>query len=178
MFRLAATFLFVAFVGLFIQGGIIKSALPAAVAPDMIVVLVATIGLRFRSVPGLLGAFCLGLLEDFASGQYLGPNAAGVVIAFLLSGLIANRVYADKGVALFFIVVFCSLAKALTRLSMLLMYVGTVRPDQDALWTIVFEALLSGVCAPIIVKLMFGRSGWLASKRTARTNLNWLAADR
>lgn len=178
MFRLIAIFMTVAFIGLFIQGGVIKSALPAAVAPDMIVVLVATIGLRFRTIPGLVGAFGLGVLEDFASGQYIGPNAAGAVIAFLLSGVIANRVYADKGVALFLIVCFCSLAKAVTRLSMLQLYLGTIVPDNEALWTIVFEALLSGVCAPIVVQLMFGRSAWLATKRQARTPMNWLAANR
>ena len=178
MIRLILTFLFVAFIGLFIQGGVIKSALPGAVAPDMMVVLVATIGLRYRSIPGLLGAFSLGLLEDFASGQYVGPNAAGVVVVFLLSGLIANRVYADKGVALFLIVFMCSLAKSLARVSMILLYVGRIAPDNDALWVILSEALLSGICAPIVAKLMFGHSSLLGSRRSGRQQMHWLAADR
>ena len=53
MIRLIITFLIVSLAGIFIQGGVIKSAFPGAVAPDVIVILIATIGLRYRTIPGL-----------------------------------------------------------------------------------------------------------------------------
>ncbi len=179
MFRLILTFFVAAIAGLFLQGSVLKNSVPSAIAPDLIVVLVATIGLRYRSVPGLFSAFALGLLADFASGLYLGPNAAGAVVAFMMSGVIANRVYADKGVALFLIVFLCSLSKSLVIVAMILLYVGRLQADTQVVWLMLIEAFLSALCAPVLVRLMFGQPSWRRTRdRGTRSSLTWIAADR
>jgi rod shape-determining protein MreD len=154
--RLFFSFFFVALFGLMFQASIIKTPFPSAISPDLIVVLAVILGLRYRTLFGLLGAFSLGLLSDFASGQYLGPNAAGAVSAFLLAGVIANRVYADKGLALFIIVSFCSLAKILVVLGMISGFLVKFSFDSEIAFKIFIEAVFSGAIAPLVVRVVLG----------------------
>jgi rod shape-determining protein MreD len=136
----------------------IHDTVPAAAAPDIIMVLVVVLGLHFRTVAAIIGAFCLGLLSDFASGQFVGPNAAASIVVFGLVGIIATRVYADRAIALMLIVFFCSLAKSVTVVSMYLFYLDDYISELTrfpVLRTIGLEAVLSALVAPLVLKLLF-----------------------
>lgn len=157
MIRLIIVFLVACFVGLFIQAALVHSSVPAAAAPDFILVLVVIIALNYQTVPGMLGAFCLGLLADFASGQFVGPNAAGAIVAFSFVGILASRVYADKGLAVMVITFLSSLAKSAVYALMHALYVNGATDElmqMKVFQLILLEALLSGLVAPIVIRLL------------------------
>lgn len=142
------------------------ATVPEFVVPDILLVLVVFLGLFQRSVSGLSGAFSLGLLGDFASGVYLGPSAAGSVTAFMLSGLIANRVYAEKAPAVFFITAACSLVKNFTAMGLLAVYVRDAALWNPNNWHVLFlEALLCGLLAPLCFKILSRFEGQRGGKQ-------------
>lgn len=175
--RIFVTFFLAALIGLTIQASMIHTSSPAAVAPDLILVLTVAIALFYHSPGGAIGAFLLGLLADFASAQYLGPNAAGCVIAFCLVGLIANRVYADKLFAVFIIVFVCSIAKSLVTLSVYEFYLPEFALPEGVFRTMALEALFSAVLAPFVLRLLRARvsGGAGASKMQAAPSFRWSA---
>ncbi len=157
MLRACILFLLASFLGLIIQSSVIHGTIPSAPVPDMILVLVVIIALKFRSVAGLIGVFTLGLLSDFASGQYVGPNAAGSLAVFGLVGAIVNRVYADRGLALMVIVFLCSLAKSTVVASMFSLFLENSLSQVvqfSVMKLMLLEALLSAVVAPLLLKLL------------------------
>jgi len=118
---------------------------------------VVVVSLKFRTVGGVIGVFLLGLLADFASGQFIGPNAAGSIVVFGLVGAIATRVYADRSTALMVIVFICSLAKSSALLLMYLFFLQGALGEYlqtVVLKTLVLEAVLSAAVAPIVLKLL------------------------
>lgn len=143
--------------GLFLEGSVIHTALPLATAPDFILILVVLLALHTHSVPGVLGAFALGLFADFASGKFVGPNAAGCVVAYCLVSAIASRMYADKALAIVLITFLCSVAKSSMFALMQFIYVENV--FQEVVWMdmgrqIVWEAVLTALLAPVLLKIV------------------------
>lgn len=158
MLRVFAVFAFSAFVGLLINATLVHSSFPGSVAPDFILILSVAISFFYHTPIGVCGAFLLGIAADFASGLYIGPNAAGCVVAFCLVGMIANRVYADKIVAVFIITSICSVAKSFTYLLLVFFYVpDRVLPD-DLLKLILLEAIFSGIMAPLVLRAIRGNA--------------------
>lgn len=152
--RVSLVFLIAALLGLFLQGTLIHGSFPAAVTPDLVLVLIVVLSQRFRNVPSLLGVFALGLFADFASGEFVGPNAAAAIVVFALVGMIAKRVYADHGFTFIVIAFLCSLAKSATVLLLILLYTKFEWPERRVLQTIVYEAGLTALFAPIVYKCM------------------------
>ncbi len=153
MIRVGVIAIVAGLLGLLVQSTLIHSAFPAAVAPDFILVLVVLLALRERSVAHVCLAFALGILADLASGQFLGLNSAGVVVAFLLVGVISARVYAERPMAIGFITFICSIAKSSVCVLLLLTYVSS-GVLTNSLWKIVIvEALLSALVAPALLYL-------------------------
>ncbi len=157
MFRTGFLFLLIALAGLFLQS-VMRGDL-ISVVPDVVLVLVVIVALLYPSVPGLLSCFGLGLLADFATARYLGPNAAGCVVAFALAVTVSTKIYADRVVGVAMIAFVCSIAKALTLLAMLAAFLNTIQPQVFAARTIFFEGLLTALLAPPIVWMLgVGRS--------------------
>ena len=161
-----------ALMGLLIQATLVHSIYPAAVAPDFILVIVVYLSLTRRNVWGLIGAFFLGVLADFASGQFIGPNAAGSVIAFYVSAIVAEKIYADRGLAVVILSFIASLAKTLTVAAMLAIYLHIDFLGWKVLRVVIYEALLSALIAPILLGLFRpGKKG--AGKQSASDTLKW-----
>ena len=152
--RMALTFLTAGLLGLFIQSNLIRSSFPAAPVPDFILILVIAVSRYFHTPLGAIGAFALGLLADFGSAQYLGPNAAGCVVAFYIVGLIANRVYADRGPAVFIITFFCSIAKSAVAILMFELYLKDFVLPEGTLRMVLYEALFSALIGPFVLRLL------------------------
>ncbi len=181
MIRAIIIFLLFALVGLFIQSSVIHDSFPSALAPDFILILVVHLGLRFRTVPGLFGSFALGLLADFASGQYVGPHAAGAIVAFCLSGIIANRVYAEKNFALMLIAFLCCLAKSMTFIALLLLYRGAIWSGHELVSSLLIEAALTGFLAPfMLAALRWTRQAVQVRRRqlASRPSYGWSPQNR
>ena len=173
--RLIFVFLVAGLTGLMIQATLVHSSFPAAVAPDFILILTVAVALYYHNVPGLVGAFALGLLADFASSNYLGPNAAGCVVAFCLVGLIANRVYADKVIAVFILSFVCSVAKTATAFLMLYFYVDGFFLPAGGIRSAMLEGLLSAFFAPIVLQMLRSRvtTSSTASKAQGAAVFRW-----
>lgn len=168
MIRVSTFFLLAAFVGLAVSSSLIHLSFPSAPAPDFVLVLVVALSLYYHNMFGLLGSFFLGLIADFASARYLGPNAAGCVTAFLFVGIVANRVYADKIFAVFIIVFLCNCVKAATGLLLLSLCVPHYHVPDGAVRTMVGEAAFSGLIAPLVLRTLRRRSAVPTSGTTTR----------
>ena len=160
-------FLLAGLAGLFVQSTLVHSSMPTVAAPDFILILVVYVSRTLHTPWGALAAFALGLLADFGSAQYLGPNAGGCLIAFAVVGLIANRVYADKVIALFVITFVCSIVKSCFALLMLYVYVNEFTFAGDVFRMVLIEALLSGLISPLVMRAL-GKRASGASRSTGR----------
>ena len=144
--------------GLFLQSTVFHTSFPFIPAPDFIVILVVALALRSPSVSGAVGVFLMGLFADVVSGQFLGPNAAGSVVAFLVVVNIATRVYAERFFAVMLVVFLCSMVKSLVQLLLLATYLDGDYFAQATLWQLVTEACLSALFAPIVLGVVSGLS--------------------
>ena len=157
MFRTTFLFLLIALTGLFLQSVMRGGLIP--VVPDIVLVLVVIIALLYPNIPGLLACFGLGLLADFATARYLGPNSAGCVVAFALAVTVSTKIYADRLVGVAMISFVCSIAKALTLLAMWAAFLKTYPSQMFAFKTILSEAATTAVLAPPLVWMLgVGRS--------------------
>lgn len=139
--------------GVFVQGTLIHANFPNMIAPDFTVLIVVYLGLRHQNMRGLIASFCLGLIVDFASAVYLGPNAAGCVLGFCVTGVIAKRVFAEKTFAIVSITFWSSLIKSSTYVLMLVLYVSGDLLSFTSLQSIILESVLTALVAPVVFKL-------------------------
>jgi rod shape-determining protein MreD len=139
--------------GIAAQGAVVHTVAPMAVVPDCIAILVVLLAVKKRSAAGAVGAFLLGLGGDLASARYLGPNAAGSVLAYCFAVAIANRVYTERGVSLALLTVVCSVVKTAAALLMVFLHTKLDIFSADVLNGVVLEAVLSGALAPMVVRI-------------------------
>lgn len=140
--------------GLFLQSSVFHTFLPGSVMPDLICILVLGLALQSRSVAGLFGAFLLGLVLDFGSARYVGPNAGGAAAAFFIAVYVAERVYAEKGVAVLLLAFLCSLAKSSIVNLHLFFYAPGAEVTSNLFVTVILEALLTALFAPFVLWLL------------------------
>lgn len=158
---------FLAFlIGLFVQATLVHSFESAWVAPDFILILVVYLGLHHKSPAGAVGAFVLGLGADFAEARFVGPNAAGAVLAFCLTVEISNRIYAEKGPATVLVTVVASATKLVAYALMLMLYTKTNVFSGPFAWTVVKEIVLTALFAPLVMKLL----GWGRGRSISRVS--------
>lgn len=149
---------FVAFVcGIFIQATLLHSVLPDIVAPDLLVILSVFLGLRARNSTAAIGAFIIGLGADFASAKFLGPSAAGSVVAFAATVFVANHFFSEKWFTVLFTTLIASFAKNLTQALVLAAFTEINLFQWQFLTTALLESSLTAACAPIVIKLLAPR---------------------
>lgn len=151
--RLGVWVVFLCLLGTVLNAALIRSIWPAASTPDFPLILTVAISLYFYNPLGVVAAFLLGLLADFSSAQFLGPNAAGCVLAFITVGLIANRMYAENFIAVMIITFTCSLVKTGIYLAFLALYFQT-RSSEDLSRMIILEALLTALISPFLIGIV------------------------
>lgn len=166
MVKTIALFLLAFFVGLTLEATFIHGAFPALVGPDLILILVLYLAFHWRNTPGAVGAFILGVGEDFASARFIGPNAAGNVIAFLVVAALANRIYAEKGVASAVVAFLASVAKLGGLLLMLKIYIN-LPLSEVTLSTALIESTLTAVITPLILRFFSPSNTLLRSPAAA-----------
>jgi rod shape-determining protein MreD len=156
MAKRVVVFFVAATIGLLVQGSVVHTVAPspAAIAPDLILILVVFTALHIRGAMGVLIAFVLGLCSDFASAQYVGPCAAGMVAAFYSVIVISDKVFAERVIALCALTITASLVKSAMYTLMLYLYVDAKLFTLETLERVGFEALLSAVLAPLVIKLL------------------------
>ena len=154
MFRVLITFLLLAFFGLSIQSTATHMFSVYASGPNLLLLLAIFIGLKNHKPSGAIGAFLIGLLGDFASAKYLGPSAAGTLVAYCLTVILSQRVYAEHPVTLAMVALLCSLARSVVYVLFLSMYVSSNIFSLETLKGVAFEAFLTAIVAPIVFKII------------------------
>lgn len=157
MMRLALWIGAISLFGAVLNAALIRTIAPSTVTPDFSLILTVIFALYFYSPAGVLVAFLLGIMVDFASAQFVGPNAAGCVMAFCAVGLIANRMYAEKWLALMIITFACSIVKSLTYVGFVSLYFPT-QIGESIRNTVLGEAFVTAIFAPIIIGLVRKRA--------------------
>lgn len=143
--------------GLFVQGTFVRSFAPGAYAPDIILILVVLAAMSAPTTWGLIGAFVLGLLADFSTALFLGPNAAGAVVAFCFVVFWSRKVFADRWFAVSSLTFIASNLKSFVCLLMFALYAGVDFWNFNSLQIVFVEALGSAILAPIVMKLLYIR---------------------
>jgi len=139
--------------GLTVQSTVFRDNFPNLFAPDFILLLVLCLATRFNNTAGVFISFGLGLLADFASGQFLGPFAAGSVVAYSSLVYLSDKVFAEKGLALCFLAFFASILSSFTSLVVISSYRGLDLLSWATVSSILGEAILTGLLAPIVFRL-------------------------
>lgn len=154
MIRLA--FIFVAFciAGLALQSMASYTVSVFAPMPDFALILAVYLGLKRRRAGTLLAVFLLGILVDFAGGQYLGPHAAGMVAAAFFAMQVSDRIFAEHPVTLMMVAAFSDAIKCVLQLVIMSSYVSGNYWSWNSFSDLVWESLLTGVCAPIVCALL------------------------
>ena len=154
MIRVFIVVFLVMIFGLFLQATMVDSLFPMLSSPDLILLLVMALALRFANVWGLVTAFLLGICADFASAQFVGPHAAAYVLVFCLTMTASQGVYVERGVGMFVLSFMMSLVKSVVFLLMLVMFTDVSIFSVYVLKIVFIEALLTAIIAPIALKLI------------------------
>ncbi len=170
MIKKSLIYLSIAMIGIFFQSAVLRNLIPWLVVPDIILLLVVCLAVRNGAIPGLVGAFFLGLLSDLASGQFLGPNAAGCVVAYLGVVYVADKVYVERGFAIGVLAFAGCLIKVFTFLALLGIYM-----DIEILgWSPISRALVEAFLTALFSPLVF----WLTSLGPKRSQKRSISGQR
>lgn len=138
---------------IFIQGSVLHGNISGMVLPDLVLVFVVFLALRFHNLYALFAAFFLGLVFDAVSAKFLGPYAASFVFAYLLVYLLVGRLFAKREFVFALIVFLATIAKS----SFYLLMLFTFKIEQEIslnLAHIIFkEALYSALFSVLVLKV-------------------------
>jgi len=136
---------------LFIQGTLLKSLEPAfMIVPNLFLVLVCFLAFYEVSVLGAVLAFVLGLELDIASNLLLGPWAASFIAVYGMLSSISQRVFVESVVAVFLGVLCSCILATFIYLVIVFQFQPTVGNLLSYSLTLMVEALLTAVLAPLI----------------------------
>jgi len=117
--------------------------------PNLLLVLVVYLGLKFPHRLGGLAAFSLGILQDSFSGIYLGLHGFSYLCIYTLLSEMADRLYTDNR-SLFVLVVFlASLGSALLNLLMLAIFSVSNGLYASLLPALIPQALVNALVASL-----------------------------
>lgn len=131
--------------------------------PELTLILVVDLGLRYHGIPAALAAFAIGYATDAFSGNQLGLNAVLFTAVFILTYGLSRAVFSPGRVlgvmAVFGGVLFCALGTYLAG-------AGWTGSENAALVTpaILIQAALTALCAPAIFAMMDG-AAWMTGLR-------------
>src|ERR1700736_2102577 len=139
---------------------LIQTAVPLwfpfhALIPNLIIILTVDLGLRHHGALPALLAFAIGYATDAMFGTTLGMNAFLTTAVFLLTYEISSRLLVTNALvgatAVFFAVMLAGFGAIV-----ILSGRGAGAAINDAMPTLLLQALISAVVAPIVFALMAG----------------------
>lgn len=86
---------------IWMQATLLRSVLPDACVPNLMLVMAVYLGFYRVSVRGAFEVFLIGVLLDMAAGSLLGPWAAGFIVVFAVLALLARQMFIDSYLAIF-----------------------------------------------------------------------------
>lgn len=153
MIRQSLIFLAAFLLGVFLQSALVHAIDPGFIAPDLLLLLVVWLGLHAKNPWGAAASFLLGAGADFATARFVGPNAAGFVLAHCAVVELSNRIFAERGIAVSLVTLAASSVKLVTYSLILLAYTSITVVTRDTASTLALEALFTAALAPFALKL-------------------------
>ncbi|GFO54614.1 rod shape-determining protein MreD [Geomonas sp. Red276] len=134
---------------LLLQMTILPKYLQDPFQPNLLIILVVYLGLKWPSRLAALGAFLIGLVQDSFSGIYLGLNAFSYLCIFtVLSGL-ADRLYTDNRALLVLVAFLATIANAFLIVLMLAVFSVSYGVYASVLPALIPQSLVNALVASI-----------------------------
>jgi rod shape-determining protein MreD len=152
--RAGLIFTTIAIAALLLQTTVLSHAAIGRATPDLLLIICVYLGLHQHSVPGAVGAFSLGYLQDAFSGSVVGLNAFGMCLVFIAVYLTSRRLWVDNAVSKVVVVFLASLLKTVAVLALVAVFMSV-----EGLWRTVFgylliEAILAAALSPAVFALL------------------------
>ena len=139
-----------------LQSSVVTHAMPAGFIPDLLLVVVLLASLRMENTMSLILAFSSGLFQDFTSGRYVGPHAAGSVVAVYFLIVISKHIYADRYASIALVCFLCAFLKQSVSYLVVMAFLGLRSLTFTALLLEIFYiALTSALFSPLVSRLLF-----------------------
>ena len=123
--------------------------------PDLLLIIMVFLALRWPFETGAPLAWLLGMFDDIFSGLYLGLNAATVLISFFVIKGVSDRLYADS--AILFVLTVVGVTFASFTLNLLLVVMFTSSPGiAYSMFSDIFPRLLVNAFVASIVSALPG----------------------
>lgn len=143
MSKRAALLLFCTIVSsIVVQVSLLPVFIHPSFKPDLLLVIMVFMALRWSSEAGAPLAWMLGMLNDVFSGLFLGLNAATFLISFLIIKSVSDRLYAES--AFLFVLTVIGVTFVNFALSLILITMFTTSPG-------IFYSMLSGLFPLLLV---------------------------
>ncbi|GFE58980.1 rod shape-determining protein MreD [Geobacter sp. AOG1] len=121
--------------------------------PNLLVTVVAWVGLRKQSPLGGAIVFLLGLLQDTFSGLYLGLNGFTYLVMFIILQSIAHRLYTDSRYLMILVVFLASLGNGILQLLLLLLFSAAPGIYSAILPALLPQALVNALATSVVLTL-------------------------
>ena len=140
----------IVYFALLIQVTILPAYIADPFKPNLLIVVIAYLGLRDGGWPGALMAFFLGLTEDCVSGLYLGLSGFTFLSIHLLIRRIAARLYADSLYIIVFVVFFATIFNGLAHMILLFIFSAAEGIYATIIAGLVPQALVNALAASLL----------------------------
>lgn len=121
--------------------------------PDLLLIIMVFLALRWSFETGAPLAWLLGMLDDIFSGLYLGLNAATFLISFLVIKSVSDRLYADSAILFVLTVVGVTVADLTLNLLLTVMFTSSSGIAYSMLSDIFPHLLVNAFIASIVSAL-------------------------
>ncbi len=136
-------------VALLLQVTVFPAYLADPFKPNLLIIVVAYMGLTAGRVGGVL-AFVLGLLQDCFSGVYLGLSAFSFLSIYLVLNITAHRLYTDSRYLMVLVVFLATIVNGLIHLLLLLLFPTTSGMYAPILSGLIPQGLINAMVSSLI----------------------------
>lgn len=152
--RATLQFTVIAVVALLLQTTVLPLASVSRATPDLMLIICVYLGLHQHTVPGAVGAFLLGYLQDAFSGNVVGLNAFGMCLVFTVVYLTSRRLWVDNAISKI-VVVFCaSVLKTAAILALVALFMSAEGLWRAILGYLMIEAVLAAILSPAVFAVL------------------------
>jgi len=151
--RSIALFTLIALFAVVLQTSVLPVVRIGRETPDLLLIICVYLGLHQHTIPGAVGAFLLGYLQDAFSGGVIGLNAFGMCLVFTVVYLTSRRLWVDNALSKVVVVFLASMVKttAIVALVVVFMSVELWRPILSSL---LVDAALAAIISPAVFAVL------------------------
>jgi rod shape-determining protein MreD len=155
-------------VAAWIAHGTLATLLPAALAPDLTLVLTVAVAVTGPPLSGLFFAAGVGFGADLLSGALLGQHALLRILVFAAARALGAQFDLRRGLPLAIFVGVLSVADALGLLVLGSLFQETTLLGFDAVGVVLARSLWAALLAPVTVRALNALQEWLEEGDTRR----------